>query len=339
MKMRITGNRDIAHAFFYQEGESYRKTRFTCSFEDDTFFSYATAVGRKYKTDDGDDILLYSKDNMSNSTAKHLNYLRSACPFGMNISVPLQYGRGYIRLYDIVDDLISSMDFYSNQKLTQKANREGFSYAYRTLKILVENFSKHSEFTRLRTLENIKSELARFKDLYEDLNDETKLAELKKRQAKADRENAQRLREELKELLKDFGYLELLHWAYGYCSSRNPDLRKRLRKYFNPKDELSFVWVDQNVPDRSRCITSQGVRMDTNEVIIALRLWLAGKLKRGMKIGYYTVIDIQPSFVKVGCHKIPVENLKELAKDLEIPDVELSDENANENVNVNEKGD
>lgn len=335
--MRITGNRDIAHAFFYQEGESYKKHYRTCGFEDDTYFSYATAIGRKYKTDDGYDCLLYSNESMSHSTGKHLSYLRCACPFGMNISVPLRYGRSYIRLYDIVDDLIGNMYFYFDRKLTQKANREGFSYAYRTLKILVENFSKHSEFTRLRTLDDIKSELAKFKDLYEDLNDETKLAELKKRQAKIDRESAQKLKEELKDLLKDFGYLELLHWAYGYGSNCNPDLRKRLREYLNPKEELSFVWVDHDDPDRSLCITSQGVCMDTNEVNIALRLWLAGKLKRGMKIGYYTVIDIQPSFVKVGCHKIPVKNLKELAKYLEIPDVE-SEVNVNENVNENVKG-
>lgn len=327
--MRVENNRDVAHAFFYQEGESYRKYYRNCGFEDDTFFSYATAIGRKYKTDDGHDCLLYSNESMSSSTGKHLNYLRNACPFGMSISVPLQFGRGFIRLSDIVDDLISSMEFYSNQKLTQKANREGFSRAYRTLKVLVNNFSKHRELTSQRTLENIKSELARFKDLYEDLNDEVRFAELKKRQAKADRENAQKLKEELKELLNDFGYLELLHWAYGYCSNCNPDLRKKLRKYFNPKDELSFVWIDHNVPDGSQCVTSQGIKMDTNEVNIALRLWLAGKLKRGMKIGYYTVIDIQPSFVKVGCHKIPVENLKELAKALEIPDVESE---VNENV-------
>jgi hypothetical protein len=333
--MKITGNRDIAHAFFYQTGQYYRKSRFTCSYEDDTFFSYATAIGRKYKTDNGDDILLYSKDSMSHSTGGHLSYLRSACPFGMNISVPLQFGCSCIRLSDIVDDLIGTMEFYSNQKLTQKANREGFSYAYRTLKVLVNNFSKHRELTSQRTLENIKSELARFKDLYEDLNDETKLAELKKIQAKADRERAQKLKEELKDLLKDFGYLELLHWAYGYGSSCNPDLRKKLRKYFNPKNELSFVWIDHNVPDGSQCVTSQGIKMDTDEVNIALRLWLAGKLKRGMKIEYYTVVDIQPSFVKVGCHKIPVENLKELAKALEIPDVESD---ANENENENEKG-
>lgn len=320
--MRITGNRDIAHAFFYQTGQYYNKTRFTCSYSDDTFFSYGTAIGRKYKTDAGEDILLYSNESMSHSTGKHINYLIQANPFSRRLGVPLQYGHSYIRLCDIVDDLITSMNFYSAQKLTQKANREGFSYAYRTLKVLVENFSKHSELTSRRTLEDIKDELDRYKSLYEDLNDETKLAELKKKQAKIDRENAQKLKEELKELLKDFGYLELLHWAYGYGSNCNPDLRKKLRKYFDPKNELSFVWVDHNVPDGSRCITSQGVRMDTDEVNIALRLWLAGKLKRGMKIGYYTVIDIQPSFVKVGCHKIPVKNLKELAKDLEIPDVE-----------------
>lgn len=327
--MRITGNRDIAHAFFYQVGESYNKIRFNCSYSDDTFFSYATAIGRKYKTDDGEDILLYSKDSMSRSTGKHINYLISASPFGKRLSVPLQYGSGYISLYDIVDDLISSMDFYSNQKLTQKANREAFSDAYITLSVMIKRFSKHNEFTRRRTLEDIKSELDRFTSLYEDLNDEVRFAELKKRQAKIDREKAQKLKEELKDLLNDFGYLELLYWAYGCGSRCNPDLRKRLREYFNPKEELSFVWIDQTEPDRSRCITSQNVRMDTDKVIIALRLWLAGKLKRGMKIGYYTVIDIQPSFVKVGCHKIPCENLIELAKYLEIPDVE-SDANANE---------
>lgn len=325
--MRITGNRDIAHAFFYQTGQYYRKPRFSCSYEDDTFFSYATAIGRKYKTDDGEDILLYSKDNMSNSTAKHINYLISASPFSRRLSVPLQYGCSCIRLSDIVDDLIRSMDFYSNQKLTQKANREAFSDAYIILTQLVRLFSKHPELTRHKKLEDIKDELDKYEDLYEDLNNEAKLAELKKRQAKADRENAQKLKEELKELLNDFGYLELLHWAYGYGSNCNPDMRKKLKKYFDPKNELSFIWIDQNVPDRSRCITSQSIRMDTDEVVIALRLWLAGKLKRGMKIGYYTVIDIQPSFVKVGCHKIPVENLKELAKDLEIPDVELLSEN------------
>lgn len=336
--MKIIGNRDIAHAFFYQEGQSYIKNRFNCSYSDDTFFSYATAIGRKYKTDAGEDILLYSNESMSHSTGRHINYLIQANPFSRRLSVPLQYGRDYIRLYDIVDDLIAFMNFYSAQKLTQKANREGFSYAYRTLKVLVENFSKHPELTRRKKLEEIKDELDRYKGLYEDLNDEARFAELKKIQAKIDRENAQKLKEELKELLKDFGYLELLHLAYGYGSNCNPDLRKKLRKYFDPKNELSFVWVDKNVADRSRCITSRGVHMDTSEVNIALRLWLSGKLKRGMKIGYYTVIDIQPSFVKVGCHKIPVENLKELAKDLEIPDVELLNVNANVNANENVKG-
>ncbi len=146
--MKITGNRDIAHAFFYQEGESYSKNRFNCSYADDTFFSYGTVIGRKYKTDDGEDILLYSNESMSHSTCKHINYLINASPFSRRLSVPLQYGRSYISLYDIVDDLIGSMNFYSAQKLTQKANREGFSYAYRTLNALVENFSKHPELTR-----------------------------------------------------------------------------------------------------------------------------------------------------------------------------------------------
>ena len=319
--MKITGNRDIAHAFFYQTGKYYCKHYYNCSYSDDLFFSYGTAIGRKLKNNKGQDVLLYSDSNMSVSTGRHISYLRSACPFGISVSVPLQYGRSFISLADIVDDLIDNLKYYSGMNLGQKANREGLSNAYRTLKIMIEQFEGLSELTRTRTLENIKSELKNYKDVYESVNDPEKLKKLKEAQAKRAREKAQKLKEELKDLLKDFGYLELLHWAYGYGSRCNPDLKPKLRKYFNPKNELSFVWIDPITPDGSQCVTSQGVKMDTDEVNIALRLWLAGKLKRGMKIGYYTVVDIQPSFVKVGCHKIPCENLKELAKELEIPDV------------------
>ena len=31
-----------------------------------------------------------------------------------------------------------------------------------------------------------------------------------------------------------------------------------------------------------------------------------------MTISYYTIIEIKPDFVKVGCHKIPTENIKAL---------------------------
>ena len=312
--MRITGNRDIAHAFFYQTGQYYRKDRFSCSYSDDLFFSYGTAIGRKLKNNQGQDVLLYSDSNMSNTTGKHLNYLRSACPFGIRISVPLQYGRSYINLGDIVDDLIHDLEYYSNQKLSQKANRERLSYTYRTLKVMIDQFEGVPAFTRSRSIENIKSELAKYKEVYDDINDPEKLKKIKDAQLKLARKIAQELKEELEDFLNDFGYLESVRLAYQYGSNLGYDMKCKLRKYFNPKNELSFVWVEGIDMGGDNCITSQGIRMEVEKVKIALKMWKENRLKRGMTIGNFTVLEIATDYVKVGCHKIPVENLNKLAE-------------------------
>lgn len=326
--VKITDNRSIAHAFFYQTGEYYCKHYHNCSYSDDLFFSYGTAVGRKLKNNKGQDVLLYSADNMSISTGRHLNYLRSACPFGIQISVPLHYGRSHISLADIVDDLIDNLQHYSGENLGQKANRGGLSNAYRTLKVLIEQFEGLSEFTRTRTIENIKAELNSYKEVYESVNDPEKLKKLKEARAKKAREQAKKLKEELADLMNGFGYLELVKSAYKYGDGicrNNPELKSKLRKYFNPKNELSFIWED----DAGLCVTSQGVRMEVEKVMVALKMWKEGRLKRGMMIGQYTVLEIGNDFVKVGCHKIPVENLNCLFDHFwveygdKIPDVEL----------------
>ena len=313
--MRIENNRDVAHSFFYQEGKSYMKGYRNCGYEDDIFFSYGTAIGRKLKNKEGQDILIYSTDNMSVSTGRHISYLRSACPFRINISVPLQFGRYSIRLYDIVDDLIHNMEYYSNQKLSLKANRESFSYNYRTLKVMIDQFEGVEEFTRRRSLDNMLGELNSYKELYEEINDPEKLKKLKDTQAKLARKKAQELKEELKDFLDDFGYLESIRMTYQYgYTGLTSEKKSKLRKYFNPNNELSFVWVEGIDMGGEYCITSQGIRMEVEKVKLALKMWKETKLRKGMRIGDYTVLDIEPTFVKVGCHKIPVENLIKLAE-------------------------
>ena len=55
-----------------------------------------------------------------------------------------------------------------------------------------------------------------------------------------------------------------------------------------------------------------GVKVNRKEVETLLKLWNKGKLKKGMTISHYTIIEIKADFVKVGCHKIPTENIKAL---------------------------
>ena len=312
--MQIQNNRDVAHSFFYQEGSTYLKSYRNCGYEDDIFFSYGTAIGRKLKNKEGQNILLYSNDSMSVSTGRHISYLRSACPFRIRISVPLQYGRSYINLGDIVDDLIHNLEYYSNQKLSLKANRESFSYNYRTLKVMIDQFEGVPAFTRSRSIENIKSELAKYREVYDDINDPEKLKKIKDAQLKLARKIAQELKEELDDFLNDFGYLESIRLAYQYGSNLGYDMKCKLRKYFNPKNELSFVWVEGIDMGGDHCITSQGIRMEVEKVKIALKMWKEKRLKRGITIGNFTVLEVATDYVKVGCHKIPVENLNKLAE-------------------------
>ena len=91
------------------------------------------------------------------------------------------------------------------------------------------------------------------------------------------------------------------------------ELKSKLEKYFNPKNELSFVWFDDDY-----CYTSYLIRVDRKEAETFLKLWGKGKLKRGMKISRYIVLDIQKDFIRISCHKIPTKNLQALLNEITI---------------------
>ena len=84
-------------------------------------------------------------------------------------------------------------------------------------------------------------------------------------------------------------------------------VRAKLRQYLNPKDDLSFIWFDNDLVR-----TSQHITVNRKEVEVLLKLWKRGQLKHGMTISYYTVLEVMENYVKVGCHKIPVSNLDAL---------------------------
>ena len=82
-----------------------------------------------------------------------------------------------------------------------------------------------------------------------------------------------------------------------------------MKKYLNPNNNLSFIWFDGDFVK-----TSQGVRVERQEVETLIKLWQLGKVKHGMIVGQYTILEITTEFVKIGCHKIPMQNIRELAE-------------------------
>ena len=288
---RITTNRDAAHAFFHYEGEDVRFANgMSMRFDSNFFYSYATVIAARAEGKDGRPVYLISSDSMTRTTAKHLCYLRSACPCDY-IRVPFHYGDsfykpGFNMLNCLADRFKKMLQRAAAARLTRAENRRALIDCYKDAK-------KFSE--RVFTLDF----LGDFSDAYaaaveiEESDKEKRAARIK---AAAEKAKAARAA-----LIKAHGYLGAVMRAYTEGDDK-------ARRILNPSNELSFVWRDKDGDYR----TSQHICMDRRAGDAALKLWAAGKLRHGMKIGIYTVISITRNFVKIGCHKIPTENLRAL---------------------------
>lgn len=296
-------NIDVAHLFFYQGAYNYfDRGSMNVSYRCDTYYSYYTAIAKKITGKEGQDILLISDDNFSQTTAKHINELRRACPFGYNniISVPQDYGKHYLEIETIVKRLADNIIKASGYKMTLKANREYFINCYETLLKLNEKVCDiEQDF------------IDRFTPLYNDINGPEKLAILKAKNKEKERKKQLKLKAELQILITDLDLSSLAYRAYSDKSFDDKELKQKIKQYINPSNDLSFIWFEGESVK-----TSQHITVNRNEVETLLKLWSKGKLKHGMTISYYTVLEVTSKYVKVGCHKIPTENLQALCNQM-----------------------
>ena len=107
----------------------------------------------------------------------------------------------------------------------------------------------------------------------------------------------------------DIPYLDKIRIAFFRPEGVDETARAALRSIFNPDGSLSYV-----VPELSGegVITTQGVFMDCHTVRALLKAWKAGRIHAGQHIGPYTLREITPAYVRVSCHKIPMQNIREL---------------------------
>lgn len=289
-------NYDIAHEFFYAEGACKNYSYKSVGYEYDRFYSYYTVIGELETNKHGEKVLLLSYYNMSNSTAKHINYLWSANPYKM-IRVPFEYGEHYHKTpAELAKRCLEKLEVYAKEKLSRKENRESFFDFYNMLNDLNDNFKTGVKMPK------------KFKTLYEVLNDSEGVKKIKIKQAEIQRKAAEAAKRAFNRLTKNKTIKELAKLAYSYDSEINSEQRAKIKNALNPNNDLSFVWQDENGDFK----TSQHITIKADEGRVALKLWKSGKLKHGMQIGYYTVLQITKDFVKIGCHKIPVANLLEL---------------------------
>lgn len=309
-------NREIFHKFFYAGDDESGRAKSNTSFDGWEFKSYRTTIGVKTPGKDGRPVLLIADSSFSNTTSAHLSALCAACPYPSShiIHVPFTWGDVWYKREYCIDDLLHRfIDRLSNWDIDQlkyTESRRAFLGAY-------HNFSRFLEL--VATKRPAKAVLQKIEELAviaNETEDRKKRNELisgltAKREAAAKRKAAAEKRKHA-ELLKQFSdipYLDKIRIAFFRPEGVDETARAALRSIFNPDGSLSYV-----VPELSGegVITTQGVFMDCHTVRALLKAWKAGRIHAGQHIGPYTLREITPAYVQVGCHKIPMQNIREL---------------------------
>lgn len=289
-------NVDVAHNFFYFEGDTFDRRSMTVSYRNNIYYSYNTAIGQITEDRQGRKVCIISDNNFSSTTSKHISELRCASKYPIYY-FPQDIGNQSFHSFCIISDLNRALKYYSESKLTQKPNRERFTRLYQMLKSTLDlvMFKENDK--------EIKKTLKQYKKLYEDINNPEKLKKIKEIQLERAKKEKAKLARKLKEYINKYDVAQL---ARIVCEDLSVDAetRRSIRQYLNPNDDLSFIWFSDD-----KVCTSQHISVDRKEATVLLHLWEKGKLKHGMTISYYTVLEVRNDYIKVGCHKIPTSNL------------------------------
>lgn len=293
-------NQQVCHNFFYSGfNETYRPHYMNIGYKNEYFFSYNTAIGKVVKSKYEERILLISENDFSNTTRRHIGLLWNACLFS-KIEVICERDIDHFSIADCVYNLLEALKSYSVSDFTRKPNRESFIRRFSNLNELLYNF----DFSFTTEQKELYKEL---QQVYNDLQNSDAVKKIKQKE----REKKQNALKEFKELIKNNNIVDLAEMAYSRYSQLDYQQKVKIKKKLNPLDNLSFVWFEDGYYK-----TSQGVRVSKLEGNILLTLFDKGKLKHGHKIDCYTVLSVDKDYVKIGCHKIPVENLKALCEQL-----------------------
>lgn len=311
-------DRAIFHRFFYAVESESGRAKSNTSFDGWEFKSYRTTIGVKTPGKDGRPVLLIADSSFSRTTGEHISALRYACPYPSShiIRVPFEWGDGWYKRENCISDLlqrfIDRLSDWKIDKLKYAESRRNFLRVYGDFSSFLELVApKRPAKALLQKIE----ELAAIANETEDRKKRNELISglMAKREAAAKRKAAAEKRKHA-ELLKQFGdvpYLDLIRITYwGYFRPEVPyETRVILCNIFNPDNSLSYV-----VPRLSGdgVITTQGIYMEGDTVRALLKAWKAGRVKVGQHIGPYTLQEMTAAYVRIGCHKIPMQNIREL---------------------------
>ena len=291
-------NSDIAHYWANQIGESAKTSNGNFSFEGRKLYSYSTVIGLHF----GDTVLL-TNHSYSITTSSHLSDARQASnhlrQFTLECEVDsLKYANSLKECSQAIAlDAITEFQFNTKKALRARSNKDYYittalHYCNRLAKLMNEaNVLENVDTSVINTAELMKSIAFNSTKLDSYINVNVK--ESLQREAKK--------RKQAKEELRLANQDKLNAWLNGESLQMSNQYLRSFDIHLRIKD--------------SKVQTSQGAEVPLDEARTVASYLLSGKDTSnliGEKIGYYTVRSITDKFINIGCHKIPLSEVKRL---------------------------
>ena len=309
-------NESISHAFFYKNDDLIKCNHLNLWKQYNVIYSYYTPIAILENDKNNNQILILSSNNMTSTTSKHLNYIRRAAPCDI-IYYPFYYGNNFKNFDSLKNDLIENLDHYKD--LNNVNDCKNFIAYFNVLQNLNEYFN-----------------LDFYIDVYNTtfLKANESLPAIKKSESLAKRQATIKFKKELKEKFDNFSVDDFLNnWftkkELDFLKTQSIDIYNKflnkygyfdlIKKIYNHtfryeinnilkaclKDsEYSYLYIEDD-----KIKTSRGITQKIDDIKPFFKLWKNGKLKHGLKIDCYTVLEVNQNYIKIGCHKIPVDNL------------------------------
>lgn len=301
-------NMQIFHNFFYYTDKTEHGKSAT-HYSKGNFFSYSTQIGMIY-SGNGRPVCFIADSNFSNTTAAHISALASACPHPI-IRVPFEYGDDFSgnpdrALETLKSRFLSCLKSYTPEKFTRRPARDDFNKKLRHFRAFLECTGEKIPLREQRALETLEAAAD------ETPESKARRAEAARKRAEKTRKENERKARELKKILKKWNVCTLTEKArFAFQEKAAPEVSRKLRELLQADfPGFSFAWINGDTIK-----TSQGVIMEIETARRAYSLFTAGKIQEGMHLGPYTIRKLAADFVQIGCHKLAMQNITEIASE------------------------
>ena len=315
-------NCQIFHDYFY-EPEMGRKQS-NVSYSGLNFYSWNTQIGRRYRDANGTAWFFLADYHFSNTTASHRGFLRRACPYGDEwiIEVPFTWNDSFSDNESFIETMRKRFEaelvehFEERTKANAKLRREIYKkiFSYRKfMSVVGEKIPKRFD-KKLADLESFIEDAPEAKEKRRKAKAHRKEEFLKRRKATIARSD---------KLIKSVGGILKAAYLASFDSFKEFEqtireqvrtaLHARYDRWDSAQDMVtgaSFVF-----PGPEGTIhTTQGIGFPAELAKKLLERFMNGeKFKEGMHIGNYVLMELNDQYAKIGCHLIPIDNIKALA--------------------------